>query len=139
MGGRSRINAALTQHNPAIVILELGANDGLRGANTDSVRANLTAIIPACRARNAKVLLIGMQLPPNYGSDYAEKFRALYATVAKTQRVALTPFLFEGFAADRASFQSDGIHPNAAAQPRMLDNVWIALRPMLRRSAKSKA
>ena len=136
-GGRNRIHAALTQHNPAIVVVELGANDGLRGANTDTIRQNLIAIIAACRARNALVLLVGMQLPPNYGNDYAEKFRSIYSTIAKTQRVALTPFLFQGFAVDRASFQPDGIHPNAAAQPHMLDNVWIALRPTLRRPAKS--
>lgn len=135
-GGRNRIGAALTQHKPEIVILELGANDGLRGAKIDTIRANLSAMIAACRIRGAKVLLIGMQLPPNYGTAYAEKFHAMFGAVAKPQRVPLVPFLFEGFAADRSMFQSDGIHPIADAQPRMLDTVWKQLQPLLTRRSK---
>ena len=131
VSGKNRLGGALTRHKPEIVILELGGNDGLRGAGIDTIRANLTAMIAACRRREARVLLVGMQLPPNYGSTYVEKFRSMYGSVAKSQRVTLVPSLLEGFAADRGAFQPDGIHPNAAAQPRMLDTVWKQLQPML--------
>ena len=130
-GGRRRLPAALDQHRPQITILELGGNDGLRGARIDTLRANLTAMIAECRRHDSRVLLVGMTLPPNYGSEYGEKFRAVYAALAKAQRVPLAPFLFEGFATDSGMFQADGIHPVAAAQPRMLDNVWPYLRPLL--------
>jgi acyl-CoA thioesterase-1 len=89
-------------------------------------------MIADCRKHKAKVLLVGMRVPPNYGSEYEEKFRALYAAVARAQRVPLAPFLFEGFAADRSKFQPDGIHPTVAAQVQMLDTVWRQLRPMLK-------
>ena len=128
---RNRIGATLTQHKPEIVVLELGGNDGLRGARIETIRSNLSTIIAACRKRGAKVLLIGMQLPPNYGSAYVEKFRVMYSVVAKAQRAPLVPFLLAGFADDRSVFQPDGIHPNAAVQPRMLDHVWKQLQPML--------
>ncbi len=128
---RNRIGATLTQHKPEIVVLELGGNDGLRGARIETIRSNLSTIIAACRKRGAKVLLIGMQLPPNYGSAYVEKFRVMYSAVAKAQRAPLVPFLLAGFADDRSVFQPDGIHPNAAVQPRMLDHVWKQLQPML--------
>jgi acyl-CoA thioesterase-1 len=131
VSGKNRLGGALTRHQPEIVILELGGNDGLRGAGIDTIRANLTTMIAACRQREARVLLVGMRLPPNYGKDYTEKFRRTYGAVAKSQRVPLVPFLYEGFATDRGAFQPDGIHPNAAAQPRMLDNVWKQLQPML--------
>ena len=130
-GGRNRIGAALTQHKPGIVVLGLGANDGLRGTSAATIRANLTAVIATCRAQGASVLLVGMQLPPNYGSDYVEKFRDLYRAVARSQRVPLVPFLLEGFAAERDSFQADGFHPNAESQLRILDNVWKELRPLM--------
>ena len=133
-GGKLRIAATLNQHQPQIVILELGGNDGLRGTRVDAIRANLAAIIAECRQHQSRVLLVGMNVPPNYGNDYTEKFRLVFDTLAKTQQVALVPFLFEGFAADRAMFQSDGIHPVAAAQPKMLDNVWSHLRPLLANS-----
>lgn len=136
VSGKNRLGGALTRHKPEIVILELGGNDGLRGAGIDTIRANLTAMIAACRQRKAKVLLVGMQLPPNYGRTYVEKFRVLYGAVAKSQRVPLVPSLLEGFAADRGAFQPDGIHPNATAQPRMLDNVWQQLRPLLNHRSK---
>ena len=135
-GGRNRINIALAQHNPQIVILELGANDGLRGARVETIHANLAAMIADCRKRGARVLLVGMQLPPNYGKVYVEKFRTLYPNLARAQRVALVPFMYEGFATDRDAFQADGIHPNAAAQARLLENVWTVLKPMLRGPAK---
>lgn len=131
VGGKIHLGAALKLHQPQIVILELGGNDGLRGARVETIRANLTAMIAACREHGSRVLLVGMRVPPNYGSDYEHKFHLVYETTAKNQRVALVPFLFEGFAADRTMFQSDGIHPTAAAQKKMLDNIWPRLRPLL--------
>jgi acyl-CoA thioesterase-1 len=131
-GGARRIGAVLTEHRPSLVILELGGNDGLRGVPTDTIRRDLAAIVDASRKSGARVLLLGMSIPPNYGPDYAMRFSALYATLAKEHRTALVPFLFEGFGEQRAFFQSDGIHPTAAAQPKMLDLVWAQLRPMLR-------
>ena len=136
VGGKSRIGRALAQYQPDIVILELGANDGLRGASVETMRANLTAIITDCRKRGAKVLLVGMRLPPNYGSDYTEKFRSAYGSIATSLRVPLVPFLLEGFAADAGAFQSDGVHPNASAQLRMLDTIWTQLQPMLSRAKR---
>ena len=136
VSGKNRLGGALTRHQPEIVILELGGNDGLRGAGIDTIRANLITMIAACRQRKAGVLLVGMQLPPNYGSTYVEKFRVLYGAVAKSQRVPLVPLLLEGFAADRGAFQPDGIHPNAAAQLRMLDTVWKQLQPLLTHRSK---
>ena len=133
VGGKLHLGAALARHKPRIVILELGGNDGLRGTRVDTIRANLTAMIAECRKQGSRVLLVGMRVPPNYGSDYEQKFHLVFATTAKTQRVPLVPFLFEGFAADRAMFQSDGIHPVAAAQEKMLDNIWPKLRPLLAR------
>ena len=130
-GGINRINGALTLHKPEIVILELGANDGLRGAKIETIRSNLLAMIAACRRQGGKVLLVGMQLPPNYGNVYTDKFRALYPAVARTGHAPLVAFLFEGFATDRDSFQPDGIHPNTASQSRMLATVWKQLQPML--------
>jgi acyl-CoA thioesterase-1 len=139
-GGRRRLPAALDQYRPRIVILELGGNDGLRGARVETFRANLAAMIAECRKHDSQVLLLGMNLPPNYGSEYGEKFRLVYETLAKTQRIPLVPFLFDGFATDRSMFQPDGIHPVAAAQIKMLDNVWPALRPLvLRTPPKQKA
>ncbi len=137
-GGKLRIAATLNQHQPQVVILELGGNDGLRGTRVDAIRANLAAIIAECRRHQSRVLLVGMNVPPNYGSDYTEKFRQIFAAVAQAQHVPLVPFLFEGFAADRAMFQPDGIHPVAAAQPKMLDNVWPQLRPLLAQSRPAR-
>jgi len=131
VGGKTHLGTALNRHQPQIVILELGGNDGLRGTRVETIRANLTAMIAACRKHGSRVLLVGMRVPPNYGSDYEHKFRLVYETTAKTQRVPLVPFLFEGFAADRAMFQSDGIHPTIDAQEKMLDNIWPRLRPLL--------
>ena len=130
-GGRARLAGTLNQHRPQIVILELGGNDGLRGTRVDTIRANLDAMIAESRRRGAKILLVGMNVPPNYGSDYTEKFRSLFETLARQNRVPLVPFLFEGFATERSMFQPDGIHPVAAAQQRMLDNVWPQLRPLI--------
>ena len=130
-GGAARIDAALQQHRPAVIIIELGGNDGLRGLALDATRANLTRMIEASNQSGAKVLLAGMQLPPNYGRAYAEGFRALYAGLAQRHKAALVPFFLDGVAEQRELFQADGIHPTAAAQPRLLDNLWRGLAPLL--------
>jgi acyl-CoA thioesterase-1 len=130
-GGRARLPGLLDQHHPSIVVIELGGNDGLRGGDLAATRANLDAMIVAAKHARAKVLLIGMQLPPNYGSAYTSRFAALYADAAKRHNVALVPFFFAGFADDDALFQADRIHPTLAAQPRLLDNVWPVLAPLL--------
>jgi acyl-CoA thioesterase-1 len=134
-GGRSRLPALLAQHKPGIVIIELGGNDALRGLPLNMTRANLTAMVQEAKEAGASVLLLGMQLPPNYGQRYAQDFANLFASVAKAEGAALVPFFLAGVAdgpeADKM-FQPDRIHPNAQAQPRMLDNVWPALRPLLK-------
>ncbi len=130
-GGRSRLPAALERHKPDIVILELGANDGLRGLRPQLLAENLTAMIADARAARAQVLLVGMQMPPNYGPAYTRRFAQTFAEVARAHKVALVPFLMDGFADRPELFQADGIHPTAEAQPRILDTVWEALKPML--------
>ncbi|MEO6278576.1 arylesterase [Roseateles sp.] len=133
-GGRSRLPAALRTHKPAIVIIELGGNDALRGLPLASTRDNLLAMTHAAQAAGAKVIVVGMQVPPNYGAAYGREFEGLFTDVAKQARAALVPFLLKGVA-DRADaldwFQPDRIHPLAKAHPLMLDNVWPALRPLL--------
>lgn len=131
LGGKNRIASALESHRPAIVILALGANDGLRGQNLEAMRVNLEAIIQTCKRFNARVLLVGMRLPPNYGTHYGEKFHQVFVDLARRRKLALVPFLFEGFGEDRALFQADGIHPAAPAQTLMMDTVWKTLRPLL--------
>ena len=133
-GGAARIDAALVQHKPAIVIVELGGNDGLRGLSLDATRANLTRMVEASMRAGAKVVLVGMQLPPNYGRTYTEGFRTLYADLAKRHKTALVPFFLDGIADSRELFQADGIHPTPQAQPRLLDNTWKALAPLLKRA-----
>jgi acyl-CoA thioesterase-1 len=133
LGGRNRIADTLAAHRPAVLVLQLGANDGLRGQPLEATRDNLAAMIQAAKAARSAVLLVGMQLPPNYGIAYTQKFRELYAGLAREQRVRLLPFLMEGFADDMSMFQPDGIHPSAQAQARILDNVWKELRPLLKR------
>ena len=130
-GGRRRIDGVLAQHKPAIVIIELGANDGLRGQRIETLQADLAAILEACRRRNAKVLLVGMRLPPNYGAAYVREFERIYPALAKQFRIPLVPFLLEGFGERAELFQADGIHPTREAQPLMLETVWRALAPML--------
>lgn len=130
-GGLSRIGQALAQHQPAIVIVELGANDGLRGLSLNDAQANLEAIIRASLARKAGVLLIGMRLPPNYGTAYTDKFQAMYRQAARNQKTGLMPFLLEGFADRPELFQADGLHPAAAAQPLIMERVWQNLKPLL--------
>jgi acyl-CoA thioesterase-1 len=131
-GGRTRLPAALKRHRPQIVILELGGNDGLRGLSLRETRANLDAMIKAAQSAGAQVLLVGIHLPPNYGPDYTGKFRAIYRDLAHTYSLAFVPFLLEGVALTPGLMQPDGIHPRAAAQPRLLDNVWPYLEPLLK-------
>jgi len=130
-GGAYRIRPALKAHRPAVVIVELGANDGLRGLSAAATRDNLDAILKACRDARSKVVLVGMRLPPNYGREYTQKFHDLYPQLARKHRAALVPFLLEGVAADPRLFQSDGLHPTAEAQPVLLENVWKVLKPLL--------
>lgn len=131
-GGRTRLPALLKQHRPALVVLALGANDGLRGLPLAEMRANLTEMVRAAKSVRAKVLLAGMRLPPNYGPDYTREFNATFAHVARQEKAALLPFLLEPVAADDAAFQPDRLHPTAAAQPKILDHVWGAIKPLLK-------
>ncbi|NDP40589.1 MAG: arylesterase [Rhodoferax sp.] len=132
-GGRARLGALLTQHRPTHVIIELGGNDALRGLPLELTRDNLTFMTQLAQNAGAKVLLIGMQVPPNYGKDYGERFAALFASVAKARRAALVPFLLKGIAEDDATrmFQADRIHPKEEAHPLMLANVWPELKKIL--------
>ena len=133
-GGRSRLPAQLQQHQPGIVIIELGANDALRGFSMKMTEDNLQEMIKACQAIGAKVLLVGMQVPPNYGADYAAQFSQVFIRLSKTHKTAVVPFLLKGIAdVPNAAewFQTDRIHPNAAAHPRRLANVWPALKKLL--------
>ena len=133
-GGRSRLPALLKQHAPTQVVIELGGNDALRGLPLKSTEDNLRAMAQAAKAAGARVLIAGMQVPPNYGQRYGDDFIALFVRVAKDEGAALVPFLLAGVAdapdADRL-FQPDRIHPSAAAHPRILDNVWPVLKPLL--------
>lgn len=138
-GGRTRLPALLKLHRPAIVIIELGANDGLRGLPLATMRDNLAALVKASQASGAKVLVVGIRVPPNYGRDYAERFHQTFAEVAREHKAALVPFLFDGFADTQDLFQSDRIHPREKAQPRMLANVWPHVQPLLdTRAAKAR-
>ena len=131
-GGRSRLPAALQTHRPSLVVIELGANDGLRGLPVAAMSANLQAMIDASRQAGAKVLLIGMRMPPNYGPDYTTRFEKAFQDLARINKLRLVPFMMEGFADKRAYFQQDGIHPVADAQPLILDTIWRELKPLLR-------
>jgi len=136
-GGRARLDALLARYRPAITVIELGGNDGLRGGNVDAMRQNLDAMTVAAQKAGSRVLLIGMRMPPNYGTAYVERFDATFAEVAKAHKTALVPFFFEGFGENEAMFQPDRIHPVAAAQPKLLDNVWRELKPMLSATGRS--
>ena len=130
-GGRARFAAALDQFKPAIVILALGANDGLRGLPVPAMRENLQAMARLAKQAGARVLLVGMRLPPNYGPQYTRDFDAAYRDIAKAEKLALLPFLLEPIALERDAYQADGLHPTAAAQPKILDHVWGALKPLV--------
>lgn len=130
-GGLSRLPKALELHAPEIVIIELGGNDALRGYPTERIQQNLQRMIELSRAVKARVLLVGMEIPPNYGPRYTQAFHAVFRDLADADSVRLVPFLLEGVALDAKLMQRDGIHPNAAAQAKLLDNVWPVLREML--------
>jgi len=132
-GGLARLPAVLARHRPAVVILELGSNDGLRGLPVAAMKKNLEAMIDLAHKAGARVLVVGMRMPPNYGEPYARAFEKAFAEVAKSRKAALLPFLMEGFADKLELFQPDRIHPNEAAQPAMLKTVWGALQPLLRK------
>jgi len=125
------LDPALPKYRPAIVIIGLGGNDGLRGISLGEMRNNLEHLVSAAREQGARVLLLGMRLPPNYGSYYAGKFHEVYTQVAAEQHVSLVPFLLAGVAEDRRLMQEDDIHPNAEAQPILLDTLWPYLEPLL--------
>jgi acyl-CoA thioesterase I len=131
-GGRERIGAELARHRPAIVILELGGNDGLRGLPPAQMKQNLAAIIAAAQEAGARVLLVGMKMPPNYGPDYTQRFEQVFAELHQRYRTAWVPFPLEDFAERRELFQADGIHPDEEAQPLILGRIWPALRPLLK-------
>jgi len=131
-GGATRIAAALKQHKPGVVIVALGANDGLRGLPPDEMRANLATIVRASQRAGARVLLVGMRMPPNYGETYTRQFAQVYSGLAREYKTAFVPFLLQGMEQRRELFQSDDMHPTAAAQPILLENIWKALRPLLK-------
>jgi acyl-CoA thioesterase-1 len=131
-GGLARLPRALSIHHPAIVILELGGNDGLRALPVAEMRANLSKMIDLGVAAGSKVLLLGMRIPPNYGPQYTEAFAGAYADLAREKHVAVVPFLLSGVAQNPDLMQADGVHPNGTAQPKLLDNVWPALVPLLK-------
>jgi len=130
-GGLARLPTLLAQHRPQLVIIELGGNDGLRGQPPAQLQQNLAAMIDRSRAAGAQVLLLGMQLPPNYGQRYTRAFAEVYAKLAEDKQVPLVPFFLEGVGGVAGMIQADGIHPTAVAQPRLLDNVWPLLQPLL--------
>lgn len=134
-GGAQRFPELLRQHNPALVLLELGGNDGLRGLSPQQMQANLAEMIEQSQAADAKVLLLGIDIPPNYGQAYRDAFKRVFTQLADTYDVALVPFLLEGVALDDDLMQDDDIHPTADAQPMILENVWPALAPMLKEHA----
>ncbi|MFQ3787935.1 arylesterase [Halomonas sp. A29] len=130
-GGASRLPELIGQHDPDIVLLELGGNDGLRGLPPSQLEANLAAMIEASQAAGAEVLLLGIDIPPNYGQAYRRAFTAVYTRLADTYDTPLVPFLLEGVALEDGMMQDDGIHPTTDAQPIILDNVWPELAPLL--------
>jgi acyl-CoA thioesterase I len=131
-GGLARFSRMLTTHKPNIIILELGANDGLRGLPVSDMRANLSKMILQAKAAKAKVLLVGMRIPPNYGQKYSRDFSASYVLLAKQHKIKLVPFLLDGVAGKPSLIQDDGLHPVAAAQSALLSNVWVQLKGLLK-------
>ena len=138
-GALARLPRALERHRPSVVVIELGGNDGLRGLPIAQVRDNLNQLIHLSRRSGAQVLLVGMRIPPNYGPTYTNEFHALYGELAKRHGLPLVPFFLEGIALDDSLMQEDGIHPNAAAQPRLLAQVWPKLAPLLANDAVKMA
>jgi len=134
-GGLRRLPADLARHKPAMVVIALGANDALRGQPIAGIRDNLEKMVRLARQARAEPVLVGIMIPPNYGIDYAEQFRALYPAIAAKNRIPIVPFLLEGIADKPDLFQADQLHPTASAQPIILDNVWKTLEPLLRKPA----
>jgi acyl-CoA thioesterase-1 len=130
-GGLARLPRALELHHPSIVILELGGNDGLRGLPIAQMRTNLTQMTSSSTAAGAKVLLLGMRMPPNYGPEYTKQFAMVFSDLAAEKKISLVPFLLTDIALSPALLQADDIHPNAQGQPILLDNVWPTLKPLL--------
>ena len=130
-GGLARLPALLAAHKPDVVIVELGGNDGLRGQPPAQLKQNLASMIDASKQKGANVLLLGMQLPPNYGPRYTTMFAAVYSQLAQEKQIPLVPFFLEGVGGIPKLMQADGIHPAAQAQPQLLENVWPALKPLL--------
>ena len=131
LSGRNRLPALLQKYHPAVLVLELGANDGLQGLSLPALRDNLTAMIDMAQQGKARVLLVGIELPVNYGPQYRDGLRAVYTELAQTKHTALVPFLLDGVALDPALMQDDGLHPVATAEPKVLDTVWKQLQPLL--------
>jgi acyl-CoA thioesterase I len=132
-GALARLPRALEKHHPAVVIIELGGNDGLRGLPVADVSSNLESLVRLGKDAGAKILLIGMRIPPNYGPAYTTSFHDMYGVVAARERVALVPFFLDGIALDEGLMQDDGLHPNSEAQPKLLDQVWPRLLPLLKK------
>ena len=132
-GGLERLPHALATHRPSIVVIELGANDGLRGLPLPTTRSNLERMLALAAGENRSVVLVGMQMPPNYGERYTQGFAAIFPDLARLHRAALVPFLLRGVADSPALMQADGLHPNERGQPILLDNVWPVLRPLLQK------
>jgi acyl-CoA thioesterase-1 len=131
IGGKNRLPALLEKNKPDIVVIELGSNDALRGLQLKTTQENLQSMIDLARQNKAKVLLVGMQIPPNYGPDYTRRFADMFQDLARRNKAPLVPFFMDGLAANMDLFQADRIHPNEQAQPMLLDNVWPHLKPLL--------
>ena len=131
-GGRSRLPALLAQHRPALVVIELGANDGLRGLPVAAAEANLRAMVELAQKNKAEVLLVGMRMPPNYGRSYTEQFFSMYKTLSAQLKAPLVPFMLEGVAEKPALFQADRLHPTAQAHPIILANIWPKFLPLIK-------
>ena len=132
-GAATRLPRALALHKPSILIIELGGNDGLRGLPLGASRANLVAMVERAHASGTRVVLVGMKIPPNYGPRYSRDFEAIFSTIAERYKLAFVPFFLDFVALDPARMQADGIHPNAKAQPFLLDNLWPKLKPLLKK------
>jgi acyl-CoA thioesterase I len=132
-GGLARLPRALALHHPQIVIIELGGNDGLRALPIDQMRANVSRMVDLAAGSGARVLLLGMRIPPNYGPEFTEKFRSVFVDVARDKKVPFVPFLLADIALSPALMQADGVHPNELGQPKLLANVWPTLKPILRK------
>ena len=132
-GGLTRFAQMLKVHQPKIVVIELGANDGLRGLSLNDMQSNLNSMITQAKVKNATVMLLGMKIPPNYGIQYTQKFSAIYENLASKYKLSLVPFFLDGVAGNRTLVQDDGLHPTAAAQPKLLENIWPKLESLLKK------